>query len=132
MPRGRRYSWEYCSIAVADRRAVHDGQKLGQVIGQHRVVEHLVAVVQLLHVDVLGQVTGMCPQLLVGPLGLLQWQDSRRQPTVKPSASRSAAVNATPRLRSGSSRTPGVAGVRAVVSLIILSLSAFTSLRHGD
>ena len=41
---------------LADRRVVDDRQHLGEVVPQHLVVQHLVAVVQLLHVHVLGQI----------------------------------------------------------------------------
>ncbi len=66
---------------VADRGVIHDRQQLGQVIGQHLVVQHLVAVVQLLQVHVLGQVGRLPPQLLIdAPRLLLQGQHRRRQP----------------------------------------------------
>jgi hypothetical protein len=45
--------------SVADSGVVDDRQQLGEVVGQYPVVQGLVAVVQLLEVDVLGQVAGL-------------------------------------------------------------------------
>ena len=50
---------------------VDDREQLGQVVGQETVVEHLVAVVELVEEDVLVQVGGKGAQLGVGAGGLL-------------------------------------------------------------
>jgi hypothetical protein len=110
-------SWHALSWACGEARR----EQLGQVIGQHPVVQHLVAVVQLFQIHVLGQVTALGLQLLIDPPRLLlesQHPDGSRP--VNPRASRSAALNATPRFRIGSSSTPGTAGARvlAVFSFI--------------
>ena len=70
---------------VADRRVVDNWQQLRQMLGQHPVVQGLVAVVQLFQVDILGQVTGLPLQLLVDAQRLLlQRQHRRRQPPGQP------------------------------------------------
>ena len=63
------------------RRVVDDGQQLLEVVDQQPVVEHLVAVVQLVEEDVAGQVGGVGTQLAVGAVGLLtEGFHRRRQP----------------------------------------------------
>ena len=62
---------------IADHRIVDDGKQLGQVIEQYLEVQHLVAVVQLLHVDVLRQVAALDLQLPVGTLSLLVQRQHR-------------------------------------------------------
>ncbi len=55
------------------------------MIGEHAVIEHLVPVVQLLHVHVLRKVIALPEHLLVGALGLLiKRQHGRRQTPGKP------------------------------------------------
>ncbi len=70
MPRGRRYSWEYFSIA-SPTVGVDDGQQFGQVLGENLEVQGFVAVVQLFQIDVLGQVGALHLHLLVGTPSLL-------------------------------------------------------------
>jgi hypothetical protein len=41
---------------------------LGQVVGQHPAIQHLVPVVQLLHIDVLRKIIALPEHLLVGAL----------------------------------------------------------------
>ncbi|HTT51021.1 MAG TPA: hypothetical protein VMH35_06465 [Streptosporangiaceae bacterium] len=66
---------------LADRGVVDDREQPGQVVGQHLVIQHLVAVVQLLQVHVLGQVAGLSLQLAARAPGLLlQGQVRGRQP----------------------------------------------------
>jgi hypothetical protein len=70
-----------CEVGVPDRGVVDDGQQFGQVVQQHPVVQHLVAIVQLFHVHVLGEVVTLRLQLPPGPPGLLlQGQHPGRQP----------------------------------------------------
>ena len=56
---------------LADRGVVDDRQQLGEVVGEHPVVEDLVAVVELVEEDVLVQVRGLGGQLCVSSRGLL-------------------------------------------------------------
>ncbi len=72
---------------LPDGRVVDDRQQLGQMVGQHPVVENLIAVVQLLQVYVLGQVAAQVSQLLISPPRLLfQRQNRGRQPPGQPAS----------------------------------------------
>jgi len=81
--------------------------------------------VQLFHVHVLGQVVALGLQLLPGPPGLLlQVSTADGSRPVRPSASRSATVNATPRLRSGSFSTAGSAGAPTFLLPVMFSFTS--------
>ena len=56
---------------LTDRGIVDDRQQLGEMVGEHPVVEDLVTVVELVEEDVLVQVRGLGGQLCVGPSRLL-------------------------------------------------------------
>ena len=56
---------------LTDRGIVDDRQQLGEMVGEHPVVEDLITVVELVEEDVLVQVRGLGGQLCVGPNRLL-------------------------------------------------------------
>jgi len=82
---------------LADRGCVDDGQQLAEVVGQHPVIEHLVAVVQRGQVDVLVEGAGLLRALPVGTLGLLiQGQDPGWQQAGQSQRGALESVNAVP------------------------------------
>ena len=90
----------------ADGRGVDDGQHLGDVFGQQPVEQHLVAVPQVRQVHPLPQVVGLLAVLRVHPPRLtLQGGHPGGSSPVNPNASRSARVNAVPRLIVGEAST---------------------------
>lgn len=65
---------------ITDGWVVHNGQELGEVLGEHLEVQNLVAVVHLLQQEVAGEIIGKPLQLRPEALRLLlQCQDRRRQ-----------------------------------------------------
>ncbi len=62
---------------LAHGRVVDDRQQLGEVIGEQPVVKDLVAVVQLLQMNVRGQIVGLAAQLLVRAPRLLVQREHR-------------------------------------------------------
>ena len=90
-----------------DGGGVDDGQHLGDVLGQQPVEQHLVAVPQVRQVHPLAQVVGLLAVLGVDPpqLAVQRGDPGRAADPVSPSVSRSARVNAVPRLMVGVAST---------------------------
>ena len=105
---------------VAHGRVVHDGQQLCEMVDEDPEVERLVAVVQLLEIDVLGEIRLLSMQLFVRPGGLaIEGEDSGRQATGQTECGPLRGGERNAPVRVGSNRAAGIAGDRRLTELRI-------------